>query len=62
MNAVKEDVQTMLNRLPADCTLEDVQYHLYVMEKVKNGIGRAEREGAVAQEAIEQRFESWLAG
>ena len=33
MKAVKEEVRSLLKRLPDDCTLEDIQYHLYVIEK-----------------------------
>ena len=34
MNSAKRDVQTLLQKLPEDCSVEDVQYHLYVMDKV----------------------------
>ena len=32
MSEVKEEVGALLSKLPDDCTLEDVQYHLYVIE------------------------------
>lgn len=35
MNTTKEEVRSLLQRLPENCTLEDVQYHLYVIEKVQ---------------------------
>lgn len=38
MAAVNEEVATVLKHLPADGTLEDVQYGLYVLEKVKRGL------------------------
>lgn len=59
MNTAKQDVQALLNKLPDDCTLEDVQYHLYVIEKVQRGIERAEQEGTLAQEDVERRFQDW---
>ena len=43
-------VESLLMTLPEDCSLEDVQYHLYIPEKVKAGVERAEREGALTQE------------
>ena len=34
MSTAKNEVQSLLEKLPDDCTLEDIQYHLYVVEKV----------------------------
>ena len=41
----KTDVQNLLNKLPDNVTLEDIQYHLYVLEKRERGIQRGEEEG-----------------
>lgn len=60
MSETKEEVGALLNKLPDDCTLEDVQYHLYVIEKVRRGIARAEAEGALSQEQAEARLARWL--
>lgn len=50
----------MLKALPEDASLEDIQYHLYVLEKVKLGLGRAEAESAMSHEDIKARLERWL--
>ena len=42
MLAARKEVQEMIQNLPNNCTYEDIQYHLYVVEKVKNGMSRAE--------------------
>jgi hypothetical protein len=34
MSNVKQDVESLLNRLP-DVSVEDIQYHLYVLDKVR---------------------------
>ena len=39
----KDVVRDILDRLPDDCTIEDVQYHLYVVASVEQG--RAEIAG-----------------
>ena len=59
MSTAKEDVKTLLDKLPDDCSLEDVQYHLYVVEKIHRGIDRAEREGGVSQEDVERKLSKW---
>jgi hypothetical protein len=59
MSAKTEAVQ-MLNELPDDASLEDIQYHLYVLEKVKLGIARAEQHGDVDHLEERKRLSRWL--
>ena len=60
MSTAKEGVQSLLSKLPDDCSLEDIQYHLYVIEKVRNGLEAAESQGTISQEEVETRFAKWL--
>lgn len=60
MATAKEDVEQLLGKLPNDCSLEDIQYHLYVLEKVRNGLKAADGEGAIPQEEAEERLSKWL--
>lgn len=59
MSTAKEDVKTLLDKLPDDCSLEDVQYHLYVVEKIHRGIERVEKEGVTSQEEVERKLSKW---
>jgi hypothetical protein len=56
VNTTKAEIQSLLQKLPDNCTFEDVQYHLYVIEKIRKGIERAESEGAISQEEVERRL------
>ncbi len=60
MKTAKEEVKTLLEKLPEDCTIEDIQYHLYVLEKIQKGIDRAEREGTISHEEARKRLNKWL--
>jgi hypothetical protein len=60
MSAIKEEVNSLLDRLPDDASIEDVQYHLYVVEKVRNGLDAARSEGTVTQEQAEEKLGKWL--
>ena len=60
MNTAKAEVQAMLNSLPDETSLEDIQYHLYVLEKIKRGTERAETEGVLTHEQAKQRLGKWL--
>jgi hypothetical protein len=60
MSNAKQDVESLLNRLPDDVSVEDIQYHLYVLEKVRRGLEDARINGTLSQEEVENRFSKWL--
>ena len=60
MSTPKEEVFSMLDSLPETSTYEDIQYHLYVLEKVRRGLDRAASEGTISQEDARQRLGKWL--
>lgn len=59
METAKGEVEALLRRLPDDCTLEDIQYHLYVVEKIRRSIELAESQGTLTQEEVERRLSKW---
>ncbi len=60
MQTAKQEVGKLLEQLPEETTLEDIQYHLYVLQKVQRGLNDI-REGRVyTQEEMEKRFAQWL--
>jgi hypothetical protein len=60
MSSAKEEVRALISRLPDDCSLEDIQYHLYVLEKVHRGLEAADDKGAIPQEQVERFLDKWL--
>jgi hypothetical protein len=61
MSTVKEDVESLLRRLPDNVSVEDIQYHLYVLDKVRRGLEDAHLNGTLSQEEVESQFGKWLA-
>ena len=60
MKTAKQEVKEILAHLPEDCTLEDIQYHLYVLQKIERGLADA-RDGRVySQNEIETSMSKWL--
>ncbi len=59
MSTAKEEVESLLHKLPDDCSLEDIQYHLYVLEKVRNGLEAADTQGTISQAEAEERLSRW---
>ncbi len=49
----------MIDKLPDNCTFEDIQYHSYVVEEIQRGIERAEKEGTISQEEVEKKSSKW---
>jgi predicted transcriptional regulator len=60
VSTAKHDVKQLLNKLPHDCTVEDVQYHLYVLDKVRRGLEDARANGTITQQEAEARLSKWL--
>ena len=60
MQTAKQEVSDLLKRLPDDCSLEDVQYHLYVLQKIERGLKDAEAGRVYTQEEVEKMMDKWL--
>lgn len=50
MTSPKAEVAQLLVSLPDTASYEDIQYHCYVLAKIRRGAERAESEGNVSQE------------
>jgi predicted transcriptional regulator len=59
MQSAKEEVMQLLKELPDDSTLEEIQYHLYVRQKIQRGINDVEEGRTYTQEEMEKRMEKW---
>ncbi len=60
MKTIKEEVKELLEKLPDDCTIEDIQYHLYVLEKIRRGLSRAAEEKTLSHDELKKKFGQWL--
>ncbi len=59
MKTAKEEARSLIDNLPDNCSFEDIQYHLYVVEKIQRGIKRAEKEATLTQDEVERKFAKW---
>ena len=60
MQTAKEEVRQLIDDLPDDATIEDIQYHLYVKQKVAQGVADVRSGRVLSQEEVEKRFSRWL--
>jgi hypothetical protein len=58
--SAKDEVRALLDRLPDDVTLEDIQYHLDVVVKVLQAEAAVDRGDVATQDEFDQRFAKWL--
>jgi len=61
MQSAKEEVMELLKEIPDDSTFEEIQYHLYVRQKIQRGIKDIEEGRTYTQEEMEKRMEKWTA-
>ena len=60
MTSTKQSVIDLIQRLPEDCTLEDIQYQLYVRQKIQKSLDAA-GEGRIKSHAqVKKRLARWL--
>ena len=62
MKTAKEEVRELLEQLPEDTSLEDIQYHIYVCQKIESGLEDVEEGRVLSQEEVERRMSRWLKG
>jgi predicted transcriptional regulator len=60
MSTTKEEVRKMLDQIPDDASFEDIQYHIYVRQKIEHGLRDIEEGRVLSQEEIEQRMSKWI--
>ena len=57
----KAAVLKLLEQLPEEATLEDIQYHLYVLQKIKTGQEAVESGQVIPHEDVMRELAGWLA-
>jgi hypothetical protein len=63
MAQTKETVKALLERLPDDCSLDDVLYHLYVIQAVERGMDDVAQGRVIPHDEVADRLRrKWQAG
>ena len=60
MSSVIQDVKKLVNHLPDDTSIEDVQYHLYVLEKIRKGRDDINNGRRYSTEEAKDHLSRWL--
>ena len=57
--SAKTQVQKILEVLPDSASFEDIQYHIYVRQKVEQGLADIEAGRVITQEEAMRRLDQW---
>lgn len=60
METAKDQVQQILQKLPEDASLEDIQYHIYVRQKIQQGLDEVEAGRVLSHAEVQKRLAKWL--
>lgn len=60
MATAKQDARKVLDGLPEEASLEDIQYHLYVLQRIERGREDVVAGRVVSRDEVEQRLTRWL--
>ena len=60
MPTAKQEVQSVLDKLPEESSLEDIQYHLYVLQCIERGRQDVEAGQVIPHEEVQRRMARWL--
>lgn len=60
MATAKDEVLELLKALPEDATLEDVQYSIYVRERIERARAESLAGSTLDQDEVETRMSRWL--
>ena len=57
---LKDEIKQIIDNLPDDCSIEDIQYTLYVKSKILKGLEDIKNGNSITNEEMEKRFDKWL--
>ena len=60
MAMAKQEVSKILEKLPDDVSYEDIQYHIYVRQKIDKWLKDIEEGRVLDPEEVERRMAKWL--
>jgi len=62
VSTLKDKIAEMIHHLPDDTTAEDIQYHLYVLEKIRKGRECIKNGQGIPHHQAKERLSKWLSG
>lgn len=58
--SVKKAMREMLNNLPDNMTWEDLQYHIYVRQKIEKGLEAIRKGDVIPHSKVVRQLKKWI--
>jgi len=59
-NNIKDEVMSLIKKLPDDTTLEEIMYHLYVRQQIMEGLQDIEQGKVYSLKEIKDMSKQWI--
>ena len=56
----KIEAENIIKSLPDDISFEDIQYHLFVADKLRKSREQIQEGKVITQDEVEKRLDKWL--
>jgi hypothetical protein len=60
MPTAKEQAAEVIKQLNEDCTIEEIQYRLFVADKIRRRLETADAQPPISHEDVKRRMEKWI--
>ena len=60
MFPAKEEVRRLLDQLSDESSLEDIQYHIYVQQKIDRGLKDVKSNKTLSETEFDRRMSNWV--
>jgi len=60
MKNAKDEVKEIIDRLPDNTSFEEIQYHIYVHQKILRGLNDVKEGRVISNEEMKKRMAKWL--
>ena len=58
--SIKNEVVKAIEEMPSGVSITDIQYRIYVLEKIRTGRGALKKHGGIPHEKVAARLKKWL--
>lgn len=56
MQTAKKEINKLLRHLPENCSMEDIQYPIYVLQEIERGLKQADEGKVILAEVLGKRM------
>jgi predicted transcriptional regulator len=60
VRTAKQEVRKILDEIPENASFEDIQYHIYVRQKIERALQDVKKGRLITQQEAERRMSKWL--